>query len=1649
MSNLNIIFFMKHTFIHIIIACLSLALTAKAQTDGCVVTAFPYSEGFENDGGKLPECWEQEFVTNQMEWIVTNGGHSGEYKVFMPLGSGQVTKLISPRLDISTLKSPTLTFWQLSPAWGASIDVLRVYCQTSASGEWKQIGEYNQSCPEWTKRVVTLPESSAFYRVAFEGELHFANGISIDDISIGEASSAPVISGKKTLNLGTVYNNLPWGAFSKYDVTNEGNGVLAISSVSQQSGGITISGLPVEVSPMQTKSLPVEVSTQSLPAGEYTGQFTLGTNDPASPQFTVDVKARVAAAVTTNYVNETFNEADPEGWGTQSFTRISDGGTDNSGCVRTLLHANTPQGGVQTPYVQMGESPTVQFKYKAVNYADNTPAAADAVEYAVYISKDGGRNYDLAYSAPLGSHKPSESYQTVTVDASAYANELCLVQIVFEPGEKSEIWIYMDDVKVGTKPVNELAATKIAGSLVTKPGVKQAYTVTVENKGSEVQGGYTVKLMQGDGTETAQKTGDEIMPGERKDFTFEWTASTTGTFHLYGKVEADGDEYADNDATDKIKVLVMPETISEITAGNGEELYKYPYNLYFPESLTQTLYTANEIGVNSGDIHSLIYQADITVPSNSLQDMPVRVWVGETDRQNLKDGWADPFTLTEVYNGTISIPEGRNDVVILLDAPYKYKGGNLVVYSHSKLSAGSDFNNNFIGTELPGSYRSIQYSSFAGGDINPQMPPAFSEGAHGIPNTTFLVEGHYGRLEGTVTAEGKAVEGATVRIAGTQLTTVTDAAGHYEFARIQEGAYTVEAEKYSYATMTADGMMTKGETVKRDITLQPIPTFTVSGKITGPDGTSGLAGATVRLTGYNEYEATADAAGSYSIPGVFGGFTYEMEVRLKGYATHNSTVEVTDADKAINVPLEEKAYPTVNVKAKAESGKAVITWDAPIGYETKSYIYDDGTYENGWANSNTAITAWFGTQFTTGESGEITSVDLYGLKPQMGEASERTLTVEIFDENRELIGTSEPFLLPGYDWINVPLNNIPYSGTFYAMVKWAANEEGSTNFLGFDQDGPHAADGTDWYCDSNEGWKTIYSITEGIKGTFMIRANVDAETGSGITEKAYGHGTKTYKIRTMADAEMPTGKIEGLEMTAPAVPGSTGSAPQHAAAAAQRIPSPVKYMVYRLEENAPEDTWEHLGTVTSTTFTDNGFTSIPDGLYQYAVKAVYYGDKTSEARLSNTLSKGLDVKVSISVTTNSGATADGAEVTLTNKDMNPEHVYTAYVKDSEAVFGNVRKGTYDITASMGGFELYERKDVSISTDVSLGIQLREKIENPFGLKVEPLGNGTDYLFTWNNPTAEEKCISYWSEPNYSNLSSIYEKTGEGYGVIFDLTAYPDATLTAIDFHHAPWGGSGTWDYKVHVVDMENMQTVYTSDVMQTTGDNKWEEGISLNAITGLGGKKAGVFIEPMSTYNNDVFPILSADNISGTKNSCKIDLATMATMPIEGIQGKLGEYLMNLWITTGQEDGDGAQGTTATTPVYTVYLNGEARGTTKDTQYRFTALEEGEYTAGVKAVYATGESETETVQFSVTASGTGNTAATGIGIHCDGKKIAIANNGNIRLHSMQVISTAGQVVFHTEDFRPTVFNINAPDGCYIVRLLSDNGTDVVKIRLRQ
>jgi hypothetical protein len=44
------------------------------------------------------------------------------------------------------------------------------------------------------------------------------------------------------------------------------------------------------------------------------------------------------------------------------------------------------------------------------------------------------------------------------------------------------------------------------------------------------------------------------------------------------------------------------------------------------------------------------------------------------------------------------------------------------------------------------------------------------------------------------------------------------------------------------------------------------------------------------------------------------------------------------------------------------------------------------------------------------------------------------MTVDIFDENRNYVGTSAPFLMIDQDWAYATIDGLPYDGTFYAMV---------------------------------------------------------------------------------------------------------------------------------------------------------------------------------------------------------------------------------------------------------------------------------------------------------------------------------------------------------------------------------------------------------------------------------------------------------------------------------------------------------------------------------------------------------------------------------------------------------------------------------------
>ncbi|WP_282030615.1 T9SS type A sorting domain-containing protein [Winogradskyella eximia] len=171
--------------------------SATTGADPCLVAinTFPYDEGFES--GILPACWSQEVEAGSANWTYNNGSqggtitsaHTGAFNaMFYDTSRTGVVKLVSPKLDISGISAPTLSFWHAQEAWGSDQDELRVYYKTSEAGAWTLIpGQtFTSSITTWTEETIELPNPSAEYYIAFEGTGDYGRGVIVDDVKVEE-----------------------------------------------------------------------------------------------------------------------------------------------------------------------------------------------------------------------------------------------------------------------------------------------------------------------------------------------------------------------------------------------------------------------------------------------------------------------------------------------------------------------------------------------------------------------------------------------------------------------------------------------------------------------------------------------------------------------------------------------------------------------------------------------------------------------------------------------------------------------------------------------------------------------------------------------------------------------------------------------------------------------------------------------------------------------------------------------------------------------------------------------------------------------------------------------------------------------------------------------------------------------------------------------------------------------------------------------------------------------------------------------------------------------------------------------------------------------------------------------------------------------
>ena len=450
--------------------------------------------------------------------------------------------------------------------------------------------------------------------------------------------------------------------------------------------------------------------------------------------------------------------------------------------------------------------------------------------------------------------------------------------------------------------------------------------------------------------------------------------------------------------------------------------------------------------------------------------------------------------------------------------------------------------------------------------------------------------------------------------------------------------------------------------------------------------------------------------------------------------------------------MEEIRFAPGFIKAVIADGNVDIKWKEPfsgVGTET-SYIFDDGTAEEGWQ----VDVASTGNIYEVNQDGAITSVDVFVYSP--GNAY-KLVTLDIFNEDRELVGSSEPFDLVVQTWVNVKLDYVPFEGTFYAMVTSHDGAMQFANYIGLDVSAPPVGY---MYDPDADRW---IDLGFGL----MIRVNAIAEG------KSVSYGSNNNR-------------------------------------------SFIDYALYRLKKGQPTNEWTTVINSTSKLqYTDEEWSTLPYGEYQYAVRARYTDGALSNPRISGVLEKDMYANYDFLISTNTGESAEGAVVTLKNKDGNANHIYTDNANSYGDVTFTVWKGIYDVTVKLKGFPAYEIIDLEITENGQSIVFLCEKLYPVEAVSAEYFKDNNNVVINWN--LSEFKEVTYILDTgDCDNGYNARSNRACGFGNKFEVNE--GGYITSVDVYGRSNMGNTNRTVYIRIYD-EAQQLVGESDEFVLAGNN--------------------------------------------------------------------------------------------------------------------------------------------------------------------------------------------------------------------------------------
>lgn len=925
----------------------------------------------------LPEGWttvatpghdDDKWIAGTLFDYNTDKPIEGKYAILLPTAVNTFshdTWMYSPGIELEGGKEYRIDFLVWEQNNDDAVEDLDIYLgQTrSVEGMTDKIVGISHRIPYWNKysRHFT-PDENGIYYIGFHGKSQSGTGgLMVDNVRVSDADT-PYLYGEDFMDFGET-DVLAHPLEQVYEIRNFGKGELNVS-LQASSPELSFEGLPLTVGGSEIGSFKVKFTPAQ--AGDYSGSFTLATNDAVYSTYDVNVSAHVVESKVTDYIYEDFDAGGPKGWILpEGAVNGPDYGVDSSRAfyttsIEALFYPEDDTSiGFTTNYVRMGNNPIFAFSMRITNTdfigSDlGTSPATDVPRVSLLASKDGGLTWDLVYqeSALKGNpFIPCVQFRRVDVPLPDYAGETCKFKLLFRHDDSPEqaldapFQICVDDVEAGTPEALTFAMRHLSGTALVENSRNGQCSVEVRNIGSQSNIAQIELFDTIDGSVLGDASTPLLAHGEIGKVVFDFTLEP-GYHQLQARVKGQADA-----VSNMFGVIACGEDTGTVAISTNDENKlvigaSLPVNFYGVYTEGQSIYSPAQLGTPNAVIEALSY---VAVNQGDYLSESFQVFLGETDKTEFTGDdmiRESDIEFTKVFDGQAFIPNGTSDFIIPFSQPYYYTGKNLVVYTR-KMGNEFLFGKHFLlmKTDEP-------VSAYISSDKTPDLYAGTDEDLkpHAVKMQpvmhVYLDKGSIGSIQGSVSCAGHPVDGALVKLAGTSYATRTQADGSFCLSNIKAGDAELHVAALGFHDKDFTLTVEENQIAYALIELQQLDVRKVSGVIKDSEGNP-IEKVRIRLSGYDSFETYTDAVGAWSLDEVWScpGSPYILTTYSPYYTSYVDKITVGDEDLVEDMQLEARTLRPYNVKAVTlEDCTIEISWKAPI----PEFRHDTGNLVDAW-----------------------------------------------------------------------------------------------------------------------------------------------------------------------------------------------------------------------------------------------------------------------------------------------------------------------------------------------------------------------------------------------------------------------------------------------------------------------------------------------------------------------------------------------------------------------------------------------------------------------------------------------------------------------------------------------------------------------------